>query len=89
MRLPIQTLIIPQWLLLRKMIISQLELGPPVTREPDVEVLQENVKGSFGKKSGSKNKNLMNQEKRSSTFPSMSNQQWAQSSAIQALFCIC
>ena len=28
--IPIQTLIIPPWLLLRKMIISQLELGPPV-----------------------------------------------------------
>ena len=28
--MPIQTLIIPPWLLLRKMIISQLELGPPV-----------------------------------------------------------
>ena len=30
--IPIQTLIIPPWLLLRKMIILQLELGPPVTR---------------------------------------------------------
>ena len=30
--MPIQTLIIPPWLLLRKMIISQLELGPPVVR---------------------------------------------------------
>ena len=29
--MPIQTLIIPPWLLLRKMIISQLELGPPVS----------------------------------------------------------
>ena len=28
--IPIQTLIIPPWLLLRKMIISQLEFGPPV-----------------------------------------------------------
>ena len=28
--IPIQTLIIPPWLLLRKMIISQLEPGPPV-----------------------------------------------------------
>ena len=28
--IPIQTLIIPPWLLLHKMIISQLELGPPV-----------------------------------------------------------
>ena len=28
--IPIQTLIIPPWLLLRKIIISQLELGPPV-----------------------------------------------------------
>ena len=28
--MPIQTLIIPSWPLLRKMIISQLELGPPV-----------------------------------------------------------
>ena len=28
--IPIQTLIIPPWPLLRKMIISQLELGPPV-----------------------------------------------------------
>ena len=28
--IPIQTLIIPPWLLLRKMIILQLELGPPV-----------------------------------------------------------
>ena len=28
--MPIQTLIIPPWLLLHKMIISQLELGPPV-----------------------------------------------------------
>ena len=28
--IPIQTLIIPLWLLLYKMIISQLELGPPV-----------------------------------------------------------
>ena len=28
--IPIQTLIIPPWLLLCKMIISQLELGPPV-----------------------------------------------------------
>ena len=28
--IPIQTLIIPPWLLLRKMIISQLELGPLV-----------------------------------------------------------
>ena len=28
--IPIQTLIIPPWLLLRKMIISQLELRPPV-----------------------------------------------------------
>ena len=28
--IPIQTLIIPLWLLLRKIIISQLELGPPV-----------------------------------------------------------
>ena len=30
--MPIQTLIIPPWLLLRKMIISQLELGPPVVK---------------------------------------------------------
>ena len=30
--MPIQTLIIPSWLLLRKMIISQLELGPPVVQ---------------------------------------------------------
>ena len=28
--IPIETLIIPPWLLLRKMIISQLELEPPV-----------------------------------------------------------
>ena len=28
--IPIQTLIIPPWPLLRKMIVSQLELGPPV-----------------------------------------------------------
>ena len=30
--IPIQTLIIPPWPLLRKMIVSQLELGPPVFR---------------------------------------------------------
>ena len=30
--IPIQTLIISPWLLFRKMIISQLELGPPVIR---------------------------------------------------------
>ena len=30
--MPIQTLIIPQWLLLRKMIMSQLELGPSMSR---------------------------------------------------------
>ena len=28
--IPVQTLVIPPWLLLRKMLISQLELGPPV-----------------------------------------------------------
>ena len=32
--IPIQILIIPPWLLLRKMIISRLELGPPV-HEPN------------------------------------------------------
>ena len=31
--IPIQTLIIPPWLFLRKMIISQLELGVPVNQE--------------------------------------------------------
>ena len=30
--IPVQTLIISSWLLFRKMIISQLELGPPVER---------------------------------------------------------
>ena len=30
--IPIQTLIILPWLLFRKMIISQLELGPPVVK---------------------------------------------------------
>ena len=30
--IPIQTLLISPWLLFRKMIISQLELGPPVER---------------------------------------------------------
>ena len=29
--MPIKTLIIPPWLLLRKMIMSQLELGPPMS----------------------------------------------------------
>ena len=33
--IPIQTLIISPWLLFRKMIISQLELGPPVVK-PDI-----------------------------------------------------
>ena len=32
MNIPVQTLIISSWLLFRKMIISQLELGPPVER---------------------------------------------------------
>ena len=35
LNIPIQTLIISPWLLFRKMIISQLELGPPVVR-PDI-----------------------------------------------------
>ena len=34
--IPIQTLIIPPWLLLRKMIISQLELGPPVNKQVSI-----------------------------------------------------
>ena len=34
--IPTQTLIIPPWLLLRKMIISQLELGPPVVYRENI-----------------------------------------------------
>ena len=48
LNIPIQTLIISPWLLFRKMIISQLELGPPVVR-PDISLVSLRRPGSAEK----------------------------------------